>query len=46
MRNHADWTLADYLPPLTALAMEGGVRAALACPTKGYPPNYDVSFGC
>lgn len=35
LRGHLDWTLADYLPPLTALAMEGGVQAALALSDQG-----------
>ncbi|MEV7026139.1 hypothetical protein AB0O00_28855, partial [Kitasatospora sp. NPDC093558] len=31
LREHPDWELADYWPePLTTLALEGGVRAALA----------------
>jgi tetratricopeptide (TPR) repeat protein len=30
LRDHPDWALADYPPALTGLAMEGGVRAALA----------------
>jgi tetratricopeptide (TPR) repeat protein len=29
LRDHPDWALADYPPALTALAMAGGVRAAL-----------------
>ncbi|MEJ2855725.1 MULTISPECIES: tetratricopeptide repeat protein [unclassified Saccharothrix] len=37
LRDHPDWTLADYLPPLTALALEGGVRAALALSYEGLP---------
>lgn len=30
LRDHPDWTLTDYLPALTALVLEGGLRAALA----------------
>ncbi|WP_086663448.1 tetratricopeptide repeat protein [Lentzea kentuckyensis] len=37
LRDHPDWTLADYVPPLTALALEGGVRAALALSYRSLP---------
>jgi tetratricopeptide (TPR) repeat protein len=30
LRDHPEWALSDYPPALTGLAMEGGVRAALA----------------
>ncbi|MEN3361319.1 MAG: hypothetical protein V7637_5301 [Mycobacteriales bacterium] len=38
LRDHPDWALADYPPALTALALEGGVRAALALSDGGLPP--------
>jgi tetratricopeptide (TPR) repeat protein len=37
LRDHPDWTLADYPPALTALALEGGVRAALALSDASLP---------
>lgn len=37
LRDHPDWLLADYVPPLTALALEGGVRAALALSYRSLP---------
>ncbi|MFF3068974.1 NB-ARC domain-containing protein [Kitasatospora sp. NPDC057904] len=38
LREHPDWELADYSPePLTALALEGGVRAALAATDAKLP---------
>ncbi|WP_433272142.1 tetratricopeptide repeat protein [Actinosynnema sp. CS-041913] len=39
LRDHPDWTPADYLPPLTALALEGGVRAALALSYESLPAD-------
>jgi tetratricopeptide (TPR) repeat protein len=39
IRDHPDWTLADYPPALTPLALEGGVRAALALSDTGLPPE-------
>ncbi|HVQ94619.1 MAG TPA: tetratricopeptide repeat protein [Mycobacteriales bacterium] len=38
LRDHPDWVLADYPPALTALALEGGVRAALALSDAGLAP--------
>ncbi|MEN3361180.1 MAG: hypothetical protein V7637_5162 [Mycobacteriales bacterium] len=38
LRDHPDWTLADYPPALTPLALEGGVRAALALSDASLPP--------
>jgi tetratricopeptide (TPR) repeat protein len=38
LRDHPDWALADYPPALTALALEGGVRAALALSDGGLAP--------
>ncbi|UMO99962.1 NB-ARC domain-containing protein [Amycolatopsis sp. EV170708-02-1] len=37
LHDHLNWTLADYLEPLTTLAMEGGLRAALAMSDRGLP---------
>lgn len=37
LRDHLNWTLTDYLEPLAALAMEGGLRAALAVSDRGLP---------
>jgi tetratricopeptide (TPR) repeat protein len=39
LRDHPDWTLADYPPALTPLALEGGVRAALALSDASQPPQ-------
>jgi tetratricopeptide (TPR) repeat protein len=38
LRDHPDWALADYPAALTALALEGGVRAALALSDAGLAP--------
>ncbi|RSD08496.1 ATP-binding protein [Amycolatopsis eburnea] len=35
LRDHPDWPLADYPAPLAELAMEGGVRAAIALSDRG-----------
>jgi tetratricopeptide (TPR) repeat protein len=35
LRDHPTWTLADYPPSLTGLALEGGVRPALALSDAG-----------
>jgi tetratricopeptide (TPR) repeat protein len=35
LRDHPEWALGDYPPALTGLAMEGGVRAALALSDAG-----------
>jgi tetratricopeptide (TPR) repeat protein len=38
VREHLDWPLTDYPLALTALAMEGGVRAALTLSDRGLTP--------
>lgn len=37
LHDHLNGTLTDYLEPLTTLAMEGGLRAALAMSDHGLP---------
>ncbi|MGZ3146270.1 hypothetical protein ACVDFE_30610 [Lentzea chajnantorensis] len=39
LREHPGWTLTDYLEPLTALALEGGLRATLALSDRALPPD-------
>ncbi|WP_018352473.1 tetratricopeptide repeat protein [Longispora albida] len=40
LRDHPDWELADYPAALSALALEGGVRAALALSDRSLPPGH------
>ncbi|GAA2639376.1 tetratricopeptide repeat protein [Dactylosporangium fulvum] len=37
LRDHPDWLLTDYLRPLTTLAMEGGIGAALTMSDRNLP---------
>ncbi|MEV6236632.1 NB-ARC domain-containing protein [Lentzea sp. NPDC051838] len=39
MREHPGWTLDDYVEPMTALSLEGGLRDALALSDRVLPPE-------
>lgn len=39
LREHPGWTLTDYLEPLTALTLEGGLRTALGLSDRVLPPE-------
>ncbi len=39
MREHPGWSVGDYLGPLTALTLEGGMRAAIARCDRTLPPE-------
>jgi tetratricopeptide (TPR) repeat protein len=39
LRDHPDWLLTDYLQPLATLALEGGIRAALALSYRDLPTH-------
>ncbi|SDH46200.1 hypothetical protein SAMN05216553_1238 [Lentzea fradiae] len=39
LREHPGWTLDDYVEPMAALALEGGLRDALALSDRALPPE-------